>query len=543
MSGAHFEIFEVEHVLTPEQSEILKQIKESFPISTDTKIGRTHLLTHHIDTGDSEPVVRRPYLYSPATEKKIFEEVDRWLEMGVIRPSNSSWANPLVVVPKGDSGGIRVCVDARFINKATKKNRYPLPNLNRVFARIPECKFVSTIDLKDAFFQVPILEEDKHKTAFIVPGRGLFEFNVMCFGLCNAAQTQQELMDKTLGHKYDDKVFCYLDDIVVCSKTFEEHMEMLSYVADRLLMAGLTINVKKSVFCKKELKFLGNILGEEGLKPDPDKYAAILNYPVPRTVKDVRRLIGAASWFRKFIPNFATIVAPITDLIKKKPSKIQWNPAAQEAFEKLKTLLISSPILIAPCFDRRFYVECDASDVGIGSVLIQKDDEGSDHVVAYFSRKLTKGERKFSVTERECLAVLAAIEKFRYYIEGSDFEIITDHASLIWLMNLKDPVGRLGRWAMKLQSHTDCIKHRKGKDHVVPDALSRAIVEDVGRIDIVCDQWYTNLYKNISDDPSKYPKFKLKDGQIFKQMHHYSDATFDNWRLVVPAHLRPEILR
>lgn len=257
--------FSPDHVISDEQSKMLEDVISIFPLSTDTKIGRTDFLKYNIDTGNSPPVVRRPYLYSPSVEKQIYEEIDRWLGMGVIRPSQSPWANPLVAVPKANSDKKRVCVDARFLNRITVKNRYPLPNINRLFARLPKSKFLSTIDLKDAFFQVPLDEESKKKTAFIVPGRGLFEFEVMCFGLCNAAQVQQELMDKVLGQKYEGRIFCYLDDIVVCSDSFEEHLEMLRYVAERLKLAGLTINVQKSKFCKREIKFLGNILSEDGL--------------------------------------------------------------------------------------------------------------------------------------------------------------------------------------------------------------------------------------------------------------------------------------
>jgi RNase H-like domain found in reverse transcriptase/Reverse transcriptase (RNA-dependent DNA polymerase)/Integrase zinc binding domain/Integrase core domain/gag-polyprotein putative aspartyl protease len=529
--------------LTPKQMEQLQEVIDSFPKSTDTYIGRTELINHHIDTGDSPPVVRRPYLYSPATEKQISEEVDRWLEMGVVKPSKSSWVNPLVAVPKANSDKKRVCVDARFLNKVTKKDQYPLPNINRMLARVPPSKFFAAIDLKDAYLQVPLDEESKEKTAFAVPGKGFYQFEVMCFGLCDAPKTQQRLMDRVLGYKHTDKVFCYLDDIFVFSESFEEHLELLKYVAECLKTAGLTINVTKSKFCLKEIKMLGNLMGEDGLKSDPEKYAAILNYPVPKTVRAVRSLIGTASWFRKFIPNFSAVVAPITDLIKKKPSKIQWNPEAQQAFETLKTLLISSPILVQPRYDRKFYVECDGSDLGIGAVLMQKDEEDQDHVISYFSRKLTKAERKFSVTERECLAVIEAIKKFRSYIEGSDFEIITDHASLIWLINLKDPTGRLGRWAMQLQAYVDCIRHRPGKDHIIPDALSRAIAEEVGVIDVVVDQWYTDLYNKISADPDKYPKFQLKEDKIYKKLNNQNDLSFQNWRLVVPGHLRPEVLR
>jgi hypothetical protein len=264
--------------LTGQQQEQLKHTIDMFPISTPEYLGRTHLLAHSIDTGDENPVNRRPYVYSPAIEKQLFEEIDRLLKFDIIRKSNSNWANPIVCVDKKSSGKIRACLDARFLNKLTKKDKYPLANINRIFGRLQKSQVFSSVDLKDAFHQIPLEESSKEKTAFIVTGRGLFEYQVTPFGLCNSAQTQQRLMDKVLGFEHDGKIFCYLDDIVVCSETFEEHFELLEFVAKKLTEAGLIINLEKSKFCRSSIKYLGFIIDKDGLHIDPDKIEPILNY-------------------------------------------------------------------------------------------------------------------------------------------------------------------------------------------------------------------------------------------------------------------------
>jgi hypothetical protein len=223
------------------------------------------------------------------------------LGLDIIRRSSSDWANPIVCVEKKLTGKIRACLDARFLNKVTKKDKYPLPNINRIFARLQKSRFFSSADLKDAYFQIPLEESSKEKTAFIVTGRGLFEYQVTPFGLCNSAQTQQRLMDKVLGYEHDGKIFCYLDDVIICTETFEEHIQLLEFVAMSLRKAGLTVNLEKFKFCRESIKYLGFIIDQFGLHIDPEKIEPILNYPRPKTVRDVRSLIGASSWFQDLL--------------------------------------------------------------------------------------------------------------------------------------------------------------------------------------------------------------------------------------------------
>lgn len=525
--------------LTNDQVEKLEAVQKEFQQNTKGKLSRTSVLEHIIDTGDNLPVKQRYYPTSPYVQKKIDLELERMLSLGVIEPSNSPWSSPIVVVSK-ENGKTRLCLDSRKLNERTKKDAYPLPYISGILGRFVGTKFLSAIDLKDAFWQVPLEESSKQKTAFTVPGRGLYQFTVMPFGLHNAPQTQCRLMDLVLGVDLQPYVFIYLDDILIATDTFEKHVEILREIARRLKSAKLSINIKKSKFCVSELKYLGYIVSTEGITTDPGKVDCVVNYPAPKTIREVRRFLGLASWYRRFIHNFSTIVAPISELLKNK-ARFVWTPDADKAFVSLKNALVSAPILSNPDFSLPFTIQTDASDLGIGAVLTQAHLEG-EKVVAFMSQKLTTCQRKYSATERECFAVLCAIEKFRPYIDGVHFDVITDHASLVWLKNLKDPTGRLSRWALRMQQFDFTLSHRKGKLNVVPDALSRILnTEESMLIDIgekVSD--FENLKQKLEENPTFNPDFRLENNKIFK---HVKNRSGSNWRLVVPENKQKDILK
>lgn len=523
-----------------QQKELVLAVKEFLPY-VEGSLSRTNIIEHFIDTGNNEPIKQKYYPASPYVQKEIDKEITRMMNLGVIQPSSSPWSNPLVTVKKPD-GSVRLCLDSRRLNSVTKKDAYPLPHISGILGRFEGTRYISKIDLKDAFWQIPLERGSCEKTAFTVPGRGLFEFVVMPFGLHNAPQTQCRLMDKVLGVDLQPFAFVYLDDIIVTTETFEQHIQVLREIAKRLKSAQLSINVSKSQFCAPSVKYLGFVIDCEGIRTDPDKIKAIVDFPPPTNVKEVRRLIGLVNWYRRFINNFSTIIAPITELLKKPKKKFVWTNVANDAFLSLKSALCSAPLLSCPNYNLPFYVQCDASDVGIGAVLWQKHDEG-EKVIAYMSQKLTAGERKYSSTERECLAVLVAIEKFRLYIDGVRFTVITDHESLKWLMNLKDPTGRLGRWALKLQGFDYDIVHRKGKHNVVPDALSRAIncvlavtVEDKHKV------WYEELYKLVQEDPTESRDYQIRDGKLYRYQK-LNQGLLSNWKLVIPPESKLEILK
>lgn len=530
------------HDLSVEEIQVLSLAISEFAGSVEGQIGRTNLLMHNIDTEGVIPIKQRQYPISPYMQEEMYPELDRMLSLGVIEPSESPWSNPLIMVKKAN-GKPRLCLDSRKLNAVTKKDAFPLPHISRILGRLNGTKFLSAIDLSDAFWQVPLTDSAKEKTAFVAPGRGLFQFTRMPFGLHNAPQTLSRLMDRVLGIDLEPSVFVYLDDIIVMSATFTEHMSLLKEVARRLKKAGLTISHAKSKFCLKRLKYLGYIVSETGLSPDPDKLQGIYNYVVPRNITETRRLLGMAGWYRRFIPDFASIVAPITDLLKK-TVKFHWTDEAQAAFEKIKVVLSTKPVLANPNFNEHFYIHADSSGVGMGAVLCQgKEDE--QRIIASMSQKFSSAQKKYTVTEQECLAVLTAIYKFRPYIEGVHFTIITDHASLLWLQNLKDPAGRLARWALRLQQFDYTMVHRKGKYHIVPDALSRAIESlELGNV-LKPDIEYEDLVKRVRARPEMYPLFRVVDDKLFRQNRNHleDDDDWDGWRLFVPLAQRVEVLK
>ena len=357
----------------------------------------------------------------------------------------------------------------------------------------------------------------------------------------------QRLADKLFGPEFGGKVFCYIDDIVIIAETYKEHIELLHKVYNKLKQAGLTINLPKSEFCKSELKYLGFILDKEGLRTDPAKIECIREFPRPTTVKQIRSFIGLCSYYRKFIKDFSSISAPLTQLTAGEvtsKSKVEFDAAAEEAFKKLKQALISAPVLKTPDFEAPFWLHCDASGCGLGAALVQKDTEGGEHPVAYFSRTLSKVERNYSTTERELLAVVAAVDHFKHYIDGSHFTVVTDHSSLKWLSKLENPTGRLARWATRLSQYDFDIVHKKGALNTVPDVLSRLEVNIVTYdCDSSTDRLVIKLLAGIRRAPTKFTKFKIENNMVFKYVMprtplHESTA----WKILVPEELRKDLI-
>lgn len=530
------------------QRQQLDSVIAAFPSSEKEGLGRTTLVEHVIDTGEAKPIKQRFYQISPAREKILCDEIDRMLALGVIEEAeHSPWSSPGVLVIK--PGKVRFCLDSRRLNEATVKDAYPMPNIDGLLSRLTPVHIISKIDLKDAFWQVSLSKDSKPKTAFSIPNRPMYQFCRMPFGLCNAPQTLCRLMDKVISYRLRNHVFVYLDDLLVVSNSFEEHMSHLCEVAQLLRKAGLTINIGKSSFGLKQVKYLGYVVGNGSIMTDSEKVRAILEYPAPRNVRQLRQFLGMAGWYRRFVEDFATITFPLTELQSKRKT-FRWTSTEQEAFEKLKTRLATAPVLVHPDYGKRFIVQCDASSTGLGAVLAQADENGVERPIAYMSKKLNGAQRNYTVTELECLAVVVAIKKFRIYIEGHDFTVVTDHASLKWLMHQKDLSGRLARWALKLQGYNFIIEHRRGRENVVPDALSRKFEgEDISQIDIdvlpainlQSAAFESSDYKSLREETVKS---RLTDYMTVDKFVYYR-ANFDEnsqWKLIVPKELREEVI-
>lgn len=534
-----------DHVLPPDQSVKLQKLIDEAFVRNSREIGCTELVKHVIKTS-SAPIKQRYYPISPALLKIVNVEVDKMLQEGIIEPSSSPWSSPIVMVRKKD-GSYRFCVDYRKVNSVTVRDAYPLPFISTILDKLRDAKYLTSLDIKSAYWQIPVEEASKEITAFTVPGRGLYHFNRLPFGLHNAPATWQRLIDRVLGPELEPHVFVYLDDIIIVTQDFDKHLEILREVFNRLSNSGLTVARDKCQFCRKSLKFLGFVVDDTGLHVDPEKVSAIVNMPPPQNTTEVRRIIGMASWYRRFIPNFSSVVAPITNLLKKN-TKFVWSQECEAAFSSIKGNLVSSPVMCCPDFDKPFVIQTDASDFGLGAVLTQDLVDG-EKVISYISRSLSPSERKFSTVEKECLAVVWAINKFRPYVEGTKFTVITDHFSLQWLHKLKEPSGRLARWSVKLQQFDFEIVHRKGSDHVVPDALSRSVPK-MALIDFdpadVRDHWYIGMISRVIENPILYPQWRLNDGKLYKRLkrpYPELENPANSWALVVPKDNRKRVMR
>lgn len=506
--------------LTPAQLKSLSDVMEEFQSISFAKcgLGKTSLIEHVIET-EGLPIKQRYYPLSPVRLKQLECEVDKMLELGVIVRSKSPWSNPVILVSKKD-GTARFCLDSRRLNTVTKAQIYPLPNVHRILDNLRHANFITSLDLLKSIWQIPLHPSSCEKTSFVVPGRGTFMFVRLPFGLRNAPSELQRLVDTLFGPEFEPNLFAYLDDLIIISETFEEHIELLKKVCSILKNAGLTLNIEKSEFCKSRLKYLGFVVDKEGLRTDPAKIETIKNFPRPLNTKQVKSFLGLCSYYRRFIDNFSNIAAPLTHITggKKNLPNFTWNDEIEKSFTTLKNALISAPVLSRPDFKLPFIIQCDSSNFAIGACLSQQFED-AEHPVAYYSRVLSKTERNYSTTERELLAILDAVYNFRSYVEGSKFTVVTDHSSLKWLMSLENPSGRLARWATRLSQFDFDIIHRKGSLHIVPDALSRIEVTQLDSLlstPISKDKWYTDLYKKCVDNPQGCPNLLIQGNKLYK---------------------------
>lgn len=442
-------------------------------------LGRTDKIKHSVNTGDAPPIrqpVRRIPPFRRDEARRLLAEM---LKKDVIQKSSSPWASPIVLVGKKD-GSIRFCVDYRKVNGVTRKDAYPLPRVDDTLDTLSGSKWFSTLDLISGYWQVEVEEKDREKTAFCTPD-GLFEFKVMPFGLCNAPATFQRLMDMVLAGLQWTNCLVYIDDIIVIGKTFLQHVQNLIQVFERLREAGLKLQPKKCCLCSQQVEFLGHIVSPEGVSTDPKKIEKVANWPVPSSKRQVQQFLGLANYYRRFVEDFAKIARPLHRLTEK-TAEFKWDTDCQTAFEQIRLRLISAPILAFPDLERPFTLDTDASDAGIGAVLSQRDDEdGSERVVAYASKSLSRAERHYCVTRKELLAVVYFIRHFRPYLLGRKFTLRTDHGSLTWLAHFKEPEGQLARWLEQLQEFDFEICHRPGKKHQNADAMSRLPCKQCGR--------------------------------------------------------------
>ncbi|KAL5497311.1 hypothetical protein EMCRGX_G013768 [Ephydatia muelleri] len=532
---------------------LISEFRDIF-VSPGQSLGRTSAIKHSIRV--EGPPVRQPLRRIPyALQDTVRTEVQKMLKEGIIRESSSPWSSPVLMVKKKD-GTWRFCVDYRKLNAITHKDAYPLPRIDETLESLSGSQFFTTLDLASGYWQVEVEEGDKEKTAFSTRD-GHYEFNVMPFGLTNAPATFERLMECVLAGLTYEQCLVYLDDIVIFSMTFPQHLERLATVFQHLRKAGLTLKPEKCHFAQKEIHYLGHIVSCKGVQADPEKIKAITSYPVPSDIKELRQFLGLSNYYRRFIEHYSDITEPLHKLTRKSGSSYQWTEQCDSAFRVLKQRLTTPPILAYPNFSNPFVLATDASGIALVGILSQTTD-GKVQVIAYWSRQMNKAERRYSTIEREALAVVAAVKEFYPYLYGRPFTLLTDHNPLTSLQGLKDTGGRLTRWLLYLQQFDIKVLYRPGRCNGNADTMSRRPDDSADQVavvnEITClsdtemlrqeqakDAYIAEIMQKLQTDGSdhKHGEYQLKKGLLMRQRGGSDDS---HAQLVVPAALRQMVL-
>ena len=447
---------------------MLKKHESTFS-KDEHDLGLTDVVHHSIDTGDSKPIKQPPRRVPIALAGEELKAIKMLEKQNVIQKSSSPWSSPILLVKK-KNGQVRPCVDYRKLNAVTLNDAFPLPRIQDCLMTVSGAKYFSTLDLTAGYHQVPMNPPDIQKTAFVTK-YGLYEFTKLPFGLCNGTATFQRMMEIVLNGLQWQTCLIYLDDVIVFGRDFEEHLDRLSGVLDRIQKAGLKLQPAKCHILKKQVSFLGHLVCENGVLPHPDNIAKIVQWPRPQNVTRVRQILGMGSYYRRFIHKYSELVNPLVKLTRKSV-QFEWTQECENSFNALKSVLTGSSILSYPRDEGEYILDTDASEIGIGAVLSQVHD-GQEKVIAYGSRTLGKHERNYCITDKELLALRYFVEHFRQYLLGVKFLVRTDHRALKWLFSLKEPSGRIERWIEVLSSYDFSIEFRKGEKHGNADAMSR----------------------------------------------------------------------
>ncbi|XP_057190663.1 uncharacterized protein LOC130554808 [Triplophysa rosa] len=498
-------------MLTEQQQQMLLALlieHQAVFAATEDDLGKFSSLKHSIDTGACKPV-RQPVRRTPLGFWDEEEShLKKMLDSGIVVPSNSEWASPIVLVRKKD-GGVRWCVDYRQLNDLTIKDAYPLPKIEECLDVLGGAKTFSTLDLQSGYWQIEMKLDDRHKTAFATR-YGLYEYTRMPFGLCNAPGTFQRAMELVLRGLQWDTLLIYLDDIIIFGEDVEQCIERLAEVFRRLQEYGLKLKPSKCQLLRDEVLFLGHVVSSEGIKTNPALINDVRDWNPPTSVQQLQSFLGLCNYYRRFVAKFAEIAAPLTILLKK-GSHFTWEEEQKKAFERLKRSLTAAPILVFPITSGQFVLDTDASNQSIGAVLSQLQ-WGKEKVISFASCVLTPAHQRYCVTRKELLAVVRFTRQFRHYLLGSNFILRTDHSSLTWLYRFKRPEGQLARWLEELSQYNFVIEHRPGSHHGNADALSRKTLDEES-----CDCYQAG--KELDSLPCK--------GCRFCQKLHHQWARFE----------------
>ena len=461
------------HLSADEREAVLRML-EPHRKMWDGRLGTVAATTHRIAvTPGSKPVHCQPYRAGSRARVAEKQEIDRMIEQKVIEPATCEWASPIVLVPKPD-GSLRFCVDYRKLNSITIPDTYPLPRMDECIDSLGDAAVFTTLDCNSGYWQIPVHPEDKDKTTF-TSHYGIYRFLRLPFGLRNAPATFQRAIDIILSGVKWKTCLVYLDDVIVFSKSKKDH---LAHVAEALTLlgnAGLSLKLKKCHFFAEAVDYLGHVIRPGRLGVAEKNTTALKTAPLPRTQTELRSFLGLCNVYRRFVPKFSAIAAPLNAFLGKgtPPQLGPLPPEAVAAFNQLRDKLLHPPVLALPRTEGSLWLDTDASDGQLGCCLLQEQPDGKPLPLGYWSRTLNAAERNYSTTEKECLAIVWAVTHLRPYLEGTEFTVRTDHHALRWVMNLSDAQGRLARWRLRLAEFTFKVEYHPGIAHHAADAMSR----------------------------------------------------------------------
>lgn len=509
----------------------------------DEKLTYTTKVVGEIRTLTDSPVYTRYYPFPMSLKSEVEKQVRKLLDDGIIRPSRSPYNSPVWIVPKKpDSTGTkqyRMVIDYRKLNSVTIADRYPIPEINEVLAQLGKNKYFTVLDLKSGFHQIPLKESDVEKTAFSI-NNGKYEFTRLPFGLKNAPSIFQRALDDILRDHIGKTCYVYIDDIVVFSKTEEEHARHIEDVFKTLFDANMKVQLDKCHFFKQEVEFLGFIISSEGIKTNPAKVEAIQNFPLPRTLRDLRSFLGLSGYYRRFVQDYAKLAKPLTALLRGEEGRMSktqsakkqifLDPTAIDSFNKLKNSLISKDLMLAyPNFSKPFELTTDASNFAIGAVLSQ---EGKP--ITFISRTLSSTEENYAANEKEMLAIIWALSSLRNYLYGSaHVKIYTDHQPLTYALSNKNNNSKMKRWKAILEEHNYELQYKPGKSNIVADALSRP--PQASQINSLTPTEHSDESSSQNLIPSIEVPINAFKNQILLQIGTTSDHKFE---IVFPTYHR-----
>lgn len=519
-----------------EKSEVSKLLEEHEDVfSSEPGLGLVE--PYQIRVTDESPYKLKHYPIKPTILPAVQKEIQRMLELGIIEPASSCFVNPMVVVPK-KNGSVRVCLDARRINARTIPEYDAPPRVEDILYDSVGTKCISTLDLTSSFWQIPLHKNSRQYTAFVFENI-VYQYRVVPFGLKNSLAALVQLLHQILPQRHNERIRLYVDDILVRSGSFHEHIKHLRFVFKKLREYGLTLNLEKSKLFRNQVPFLGYILTTSGIMKDPTKIEAIEKFPTPKNVKHVRAFLGLTNYYGRFSKDYSEECIPLINLTKK-DSKWVWGTPEEAAFKHIKELFLNDIKLWHPDYNKIFYLQTDSSDHATGAHLYQKGDKNEIHTIAFTSKSMKPSELNYTTTEKELLAVIQAIRKFYSMIAGYKIIVLTDHKAITFLHTCKNPTQRISRWLLYLQPLDIEVQYIPGPENIIPDALSRnpadreevETFEKAFKISIIKiseeasgilkqlhnHQIENNKLKNIIENEDQYINFKMVNKVLYKKV-------------------------